>query len=80
MSDYAVVVGVAKYPQLAPEGAGADLDGPDGDAQGVYDWLVDADGGRLDPANVKLIRSSDFHPLDPEDPQPAVARIERNKA
>ena len=77
MTDYAVVVGVARYPQLAPEGAAADLDGPDGDAQDVYDWLVAPDGGRLDPANVKLVRTADFEPLDDEDPQPALGRVER---
>ncbi|MET0828273.1 MAG: caspase family protein [Microbacterium sp.] len=76
MEDYAVVVGVARYPELSAEGAAADLDGPDNDAQDVYDWLVSPDGGRLDPGNVKLLRSGDFEPPEPGDPQPAEAKIE----
>ena len=58
MDDYAVVVGVARYPELSAEGAAADLEGPDNDAQDVYDWLVSPDGGGLDPGNVKLLRSA----------------------
>jgi Caspase domain len=77
VTDFAVVVGVARYPQLSAEGVTADLEGPDNDAQAVRDWLVDPEGGQLDQDNVKLIRSSEFDPLDPEDPQPAKHRIER---
>ena len=76
MDNYAVVVGVARYPELSTEGAAADLEGPDNDAQDVYDWLVSSDGGRLDPGNVKLLRSGDFEPPEPGDPQPAEAKIE----
>lgn len=75
--DFAVVVGIARYPDLAAAGARADLDGPNNDAQAVYDWLVAQEGGGLPPANVTLIRSADFDPIDPDDPQPARARIER---
>src|SRR5918998_2951337 len=77
MADYAVVVGVARYPELSAEGVVADLDGPNNDAQAVHDWLVDPEGGGLDPDNAKLIRSADFDWLDPLDAQPAAARIER---
>ena len=77
MDNYAVVVGVARYPELSTEGAAADLDGPDNDAQDMYDWLVSPDGGGLDPANVKLLRSGDFDPPEPDDPQPAEAKIEQ---
>ena len=76
MVDYAVVVGVARYPRLSQEGGLADLDGPNNDAQAVCDWLVDPRGGRLDPVNVRLIRSAQFDPLDPALPEPASARIE----
>ncbi len=75
--DFAVVVGIARYPDLAAAGARADLDGPNNDAQAVYHWLVAQEGGALPPANVTLIRSADFDPVDPDDPQPARARIER---
>lgn len=77
MTDYAVVVGIARYPGLSIDGMAADLAGPDNDAQAVRDWLVDPDGGGLDPVNVRLVRSSDFDPLDPAGPQPATERVER---
>ncbi|MGR6964989.1 caspase family protein [Geodermatophilus sp. URMC 61] len=77
MSDFAVVVGVARYPALAAEGVATDLDGPNNDALAVRDWLIDPTGGRLQPENVRLVRSADFMPIDPNDPQPARARIER---
>ena len=77
MTDFAVVVGIARYPELSAEGVAADLDGPNNDASAVRDWLVDPDGGGLQPANVKLIRSADFDPIDPEDPQPAKGRVDR---
>jgi hypothetical protein len=65
VTDYAVVVGIAKYPGLT------DLAGPDTDAQAVYDWLVDQAGGGLDAENAELIRSAQFDPVDPRDPKPA---------
>jgi len=77
VTDFAVVVGVARYPELSAQGVAVDLDGPNNDALAVRDWLVDPNGGRLEPANVRMVRSADFEPLDPLDPQPARARIER---
>ncbi|MDF2746690.1 MAG: hypothetical protein K0S98_975 [Propionibacteriaceae bacterium] len=77
MTDFAVVVGVARYPELSSQGVAVDLDGPNNDALAVRDWLVDPNGGRLEPANVRMVRSADFEPIDPLDPQPARARIER---
>lgn len=76
MNDYAVVVGIARYPKLSGEEVAADLEGPDNDARAVYDWLVSPDGGSLNPKNVKLIRSADFEPPEPRDPQPAEAKID----
>lgn len=76
MADYAVVVGVAQYPQLSAAGIATDLDGPNNDASAVLQWLLDPAGGRLDKDNVQVIRSSDFVPPDPVDPQPAERRIE----
>jgi hypothetical protein len=78
VTDYAVVVGVARYPGLAVRGASVDLEGPDNDAGAIRDWLVDPDGGGLDPANVTLIRSADF--ARDADPEPAAARVERELA
>jgi hypothetical protein len=77
MADYAVVVGIAHYPGLTADGATADLDGPDNDAESVHEWLTSPAGGRIPPANIKLIKSSDFSPPDPLDPQPAVGKVEQ---
>lgn len=77
MADYAVVVGVAQYPELSAAGIAADLDGPNNDATAVLEWLLDPAGGGLDASNVKVIRSSDFVPPNPIDPQPAEAAVER---
>ena len=76
MTDCAIVVGVSRYPEWG-DGVAPDLNGPDNDAKDVYDWLVDPGGGRLAPENVRLIRSKDFDPINPEDPQPAKAKIEK---
>ncbi|WP_219414414.1 caspase family protein [Pseudonocardia nigra] len=75
MTDYAVVVGVTRYPELAADGAAPDLQGPDNDAQDVYGWLVDPAGGGLDPADVKLIHTPGPG-FDPLDPQPARGPVE----
>jgi Caspase domain len=69
VTDYAVVVGIAKYPGLT------DLAGPDTDAEAVYDWLVDAKGGKLEEQNVELIRSAQFDPVDPRNPMPASGAV-----
>jgi Caspase domain len=69
VTDYAVVVGIATYPGLT------NLAGPDTDAQAVYDWLVDPEGGRLEQQNVELIRSAQFDPVDPQDPKPASGAV-----
>jgi len=76
VNDYAVVVGVGRYPGLSADDVAADLDGPDNDAQDVYDWLISKTGGNVDPAHVKLLRSKDVEPPDPTHPQPAAAGIE----
>jgi hypothetical protein len=77
MADYAVVVGIAHYPGLPADGATADLDGPDNDAESMYEWLTSSEGGKIPPSNVRLIKSADFSPPDPLDPQPAVAKVEQ---
>jgi hypothetical protein len=77
MANYALVVGISRYPGLVADGVATDLAGPDHDALAVRDWLLDPQGGGLDPANVKLIQSAQFDPLDPDDPQPERSRVER---
>ena len=77
MADYAVVVGISRYPKFAAPGANADLQGPDTDAVDIRDWLVAPDGGALSPENVRMIRSADFDPPRPEEPQPEESKIRR---
>ena len=77
MEDYAIVVGISKYPGLNQPGAPPfDLKGPDGDAQAIRDWLVDANGGGLKPENVWLIRTAGFpETAVPWDAQPQQSAI-----
>lgn len=61
--DYAIVVGIAHYPGFGrTETEARDLNGPDNDAQDVYNWLIAPTGGDLPPANVTLVRSSGYPP------------------
>ncbi|MCG2620511.1 caspase family protein [Arthrobacter sp. I2-34] len=73
MADYAVVVGISHYPQLSLD----DLQAPDRDAQGIYDWLVDPDGGSVPRENVRFVRQADFGPPAPGDSvEPTEARVQ----
>src|ERR671926_1811296 len=73
MADYAVVVGISRYPRFSV----GDLQAPDRDAQGIYDWLVDPGGGGLPRANVRLIRQDAFGPPAPGDStEPTEARVQ----
>jgi uncharacterized caspase-like protein len=61
--DYAIVVGIGSYPGFGrTETDPRDLQGPDNDAQAVYDWIVSPSGGDVPPANVTLVRSGAFPP------------------
>jgi hypothetical protein len=77
VADYAVVVGISRYPKFAAPGGSADLQGPDTDAVDIRDWLVAPDGGALSPENIRMIRSADFDPPRPEEPQPEESKIRR---
>ncbi|MCZ6890438.1 MAG: caspase family protein [Gammaproteobacteria bacterium] len=46
MADHAVVIGIDTYPGFS------DLQGPCNDADAFRAWLIDSNGGGLDPANV----------------------------
>lgn len=61
-SDYAIVVGVSRYPTLRAPAPGAphDLQGPDADAQAMYAWLTDPDGGGVPESQAYLINSALF--------------------
>lgn len=52
--DWAVVVGIDRYPALGG------LEGPENDARAFRDWLVAPSGGGVPADHVRLILSSDF--------------------
>ncbi len=52
--DWAVVVGVRLYPALS------NLDGPEIDANGFYEWLISTNGGAVPAEQIALILSSQF--------------------
>lgn len=56
--DYAVVVGINRY----PDKAFVDLAGPENDARGFADWLRAHDGGQVPEANIALLQSSHYEP------------------
>jgi hypothetical protein len=59
--DFAIVVGIARYPRFGATSTEArDLVAPDDDAQAVYQWLVDPDGGNVpdDVNHIRVVRTS----------------------
>jgi len=70
-NDYAIVVGISKYPALG------DLDGPEADARDFHDWLLDPNGGNVAKDNVTLLLSSDYPPAPAQlKAKPQMADIE----
>jgi Caspase domain len=62
---YAVLLAINYYPAIG------DLNGPENDIEAFRDWLLDPQGGDVDPVNIRVVRSSD-HPkvVDPLDAKP----------
>jgi RNA polymerase sigma-70 factor (ECF subfamily) len=59
--DFAIVVGIARYPGFGrTETEPRNLNGPDNDAQSVYEWIVSPAGGAVPPGNVTLVKSSAY--------------------
>ena len=61
--DYAIVIGIRRYPLLRPPlpGNPHDLQGPDLDAKEIDDWLADPAGGGV-PQDNRLLVTSDLFP------------------
>ncbi|CAN5193332.1 hypothetical protein BH10PSE6_BH10PSE6_11990 [soil metagenome] len=53
--DFAIVVGIKRYPKLSRDGTVADLQGSETDAEKVRDWLVSVQGGGLPPQNIEFV-------------------------
>ena len=70
MEDHGIVIGIERYPGIS------DLKGPCNDAERFHDWLVDPARGGVDPANVEMIRSTDFpEPTSVDDAHPVLSEI-----
>ena len=78
--DYAIVVGIRRYPTFKPPVPGQpyDLDGPDTDATEIYDWLTSPTAGGVPEDQALLIRSLDFPDHVPSNsaPEPNEQTIE----
>lgn len=62
--DYAIVIGIQRYPTLAPPhppGGPNDLQGSNLDAQAIYDWLGEPEGGDV-PEEQRLLVNSALYP------------------
>lgn len=67
---YAIVVGIDTYPGFT------NLEGPCHDAEAMRGWLVDPQGGDVDPGNVRLLRGSEYpEPNGLDDARPHDAEI-----
>ena len=71
LADRALIVGINRYPGIE------NLQGPENDANDFYDWVTSADGGGVNPLNIKRYRSSDFLPpaADVRDERPAQEHV-----
>lgn len=69
--DWALVVGVSKYPGLT------NLEGPENDATAFYEWVVSAKGGNVPKEHTALVLSSNYPPAaTPRQAQPCLSVIE----
>src|SRR5215469_15836559 len=58
--DYAIVIGLSAYPKLGDPPGANNLQGPENDADAVYEWLTNPSEGGLPAGNVKLVCSRDY--------------------
>jgi hypothetical protein len=69
---YALLLAINHYPGLS------DLAGPENDALAFREWLLDPDGGALEPGHLALIKSSDFADTpDPYDANPTDSQLKK---
>jgi uncharacterized caspase-like protein len=69
-NDYAIVVGIDKYPKLR------NLDGATNDAFEFKKWLLSTDGGNIKPENCFYVVTPKMEEFDPEDPLPEQKQID----
>lgn len=76
-NDYAIVVGITHYPGLMGEDRKPrSLEGPVNDANAIRAWLVDPDGGGLDPAKVHILCSPAAAPASAAEATPNRADLD----
>jgi uncharacterized caspase-like protein len=86
--DYAIVAGIASYPELGEAGTALDLKGSENDVDAVVAWLTDPAGGHLPPQagppsdrpvpNIQIVRSSAFKaPTSADDALPTILELEK---
>ncbi len=69
---YAILVAINRYPGIK------NLYGPENDAAEFQKWLLDPAYGNLAPANVRIIKSSDFAAVtDPDDANPTEMQFKK---
>ncbi|HEV7333087.1 MAG TPA: hypothetical protein VGN63_18780 [Flavisolibacter sp.] len=79
VNDYAIVVGLKKYPGL--DKSQKPLEGPENDAMDFYNWVLSSKGGQVPKDQIQLILSSHFPSVNSDDFMDAKpAEIEIGKA
>jgi hypothetical protein len=68
-TDWALVVGVQFYPALG------DLDGPKNDVEAFKAWLLDPQGGDMNPEHILTVTSPDGPPQNEDDAEPTVEKV-----
>jgi uncharacterized caspase-like protein len=66
--DYAIVIGVPKYPSLSRDGASVDLAGPIQDAEKMRAWLANETGGGVPADNIEYVVRAGETPAANPDP------------
>jgi Caspase domain len=66
--DYAIIVGVTRYPKLSRDGASADLRGSIKDAEKVRAWIESDKGGGVPQDHVEYVIRADEIPAGTADP------------
>ena len=71
MADHAVVIGIDTYPGMS------NLKGPSNDANAFENWLIDPNGGKVDPNNIDKILTRDYPDINNiDDAHPVVSDLE----
>jgi hypothetical protein len=73
--DYAIVVGIGRYPGLGENNTPLDLKGTDNDVDAMVRWLEDPAGGGLPNANIQIVKSPSAPPASVRDATPTTDQL-----